>query len=213
MDQENLRKWLKAAFEESDYSLRALAKALGIHPSTLSGYLGTRKGEPPTYITPELARRVASTLKVDLPGGLQLGSGPGLRGLPVSAQIADHIWSPADPTKRESGKRVHGRISERYPLEAQSAYEIAADVRPGEPYRRGDVVICVPYSDYRTRPQPDDKLVMRIRKGDLIALTLRRVVNRNGAIELWPMLVDSPEVDDGAEPFALVVAMHRDEAY
>lgn len=177
--------WIVRGLQKPGKTKKGLAGVLGVHPSGVTALLkGERRlqlVEVPkvaAYLEEEVPEGVANSVNTLIPPGQPsaLGSALAVPLLAITAVIAPSVW-------REAGVAVV--IAERIPSSPdprvsdlkQYACKIEAD-----PSR---FVICVPYSEMRSRPVANDVVhVRRTRKG-FYEDTLRTVrISSRGQVRL-----------------------------
>lgn len=122
----------------------------------------------------------------------------------IMGTLGDDYW--ASTSKPAEVRTVNSPVN-KYPIEAQTAFEVGADSVDGV-LRRGDVVFTVPHQEYRPKPISGDVLVYFRENDGRVNYTLVIVTGDDGAA-LAPYLVDEP-APEGGHPIALVVSHHRD---
>lgn len=185
-DEEEFIKLIRPLFRRRGKSQAALARHLKLHPSQVTKLLQGRR----TLAVNEKAKIIDFFHEELAPSGLR--SVGQLGGVIVIGRLGDHIWEVDDKTVRPADRRV-GSPAIDYPIDEQSAYELAASSRDGD-FKDRDFVYTVPFENYRTRPMPDDIVVVRRRQSGLTSFSLQRAVPSGNGTVLKPVLEGSDKV-------------------
>jgi len=110
-------------------------------------------------------------------------------GVAVVGRIGENIWTKAGGGDVPTKQTFVGAVVSEYPVEDQSAY-ILEETTPDHEYRAGDMIYTVPFTTYRSRPLPDDVVVILTFQGGFERFTLRRATAADGGVSLQPLFPD-----------------------
>lgn len=210
--------------DRSGLSIRAIARAMGYqNASSIQRYFSQDYSKPalPADFVAKLlpvlvgageqpiTREEVLALAPDSITDLEAASAP-LRALPpleIKGQVAAGLWMEAGLFETDAVKQSTIAGDLRYPAEYQYLLQINGESL-NRIARDGDLILCLDYLDAGIEIKSGDLVVVERSRdgGHTIERTAKRIVRRNGAIEL------RPESNDPRFQDAVVFNEHDEEA-
>lgn len=196
----NYKKWIEEGCLRLGISQAELGRRIGADRQTINNLKRRNRME---------AERFKSILAITGPPP----DDPGVSAVPMGAREVEvmgrvgELWVDEQRSTWSPAVKPSALHDPRFPASTQVAYEMEGECEELG-LRPRDYVICVPWDQNRTSPQPGDIIVCRKINGSLTQYGLAQATARNASVELRPMLDGMDATSIGA-PVALVIGAQR----